>query len=273
MQRLKSYGLVAVVFALLSLASESLATVVYDAQLDAGNFGNVSQYVVPAQGPGSAGANSCVPTSVANGIQYLQNVYSNVYGVDTIIPANKNTKDVAIDLANNWMNTTNASGTSGTSWIDDKYRYLEDKAANKTVYGGEYSGYGGTHIFITKANPTFAFLFNNLSNGAEIEVGIVPTGSGIGHALTLTALHWEDVDEDGMLDASEGATFDYIDPAGGDPAQSTLFQATLGGVLQTDYSSGYKIVLDVVASPVPEPGTLAGLGLGVALLLVRRRFG
>src|SRR5881296_3936361 len=110
---------------LAAVRQAAFASITYDVQLDQSLFGHVNQNNVPARGPGSPGSMSCAPTAVANSMQYLQNAFPTNYGANTLIPSGHTAQDVAIDLANNWMNTTNSMGTSGESAIEGKRQYME----------------------------------------------------------------------------------------------------------------------------------------------------
>jgi hypothetical protein len=228
----------------------------FDAQLDQGLFGHVNQNNVPAQGPGVPGSNSCGPTAVANSFQYLQNNFSTVYGPNTIIPAGMTAQDVAINLANNWMNTSNSIGTSAENLIAGKRNYLESVAPGKTSYAGQDPFYSGSNSFVAHQTPTFSFLYNALTSGADVEFGIRFPGGG-GHFLTLTSLHWNDANNDGVIQSSENATIDYIDPETGASGVSSLFQSSPGGPLLTDYGGGAGIAVDVSELPTTSGHSVA----------------
>lgn len=247
--------------------------VVKDVQLDQTKFGHVDQANVPMP-PGGGGANSCVPTACANSFQYLQTVFPAVYGT-SIVPTTATA--AAIDLGSNYQGTSSDSGTSGDNWIDGKKNYLEAKAPGKTVYGGQYADYGGTNAFVEKVHPTLAFLYDALVAGADIEIGVIPSvPNEIGHALTLTSVHWDDANNNNIFDLGDSGTIDGIDPAGGVSFVREIFPHGAGQAIGTNYYNfedaleDSTLVLAVTETAVPEPATLAMLVLGMGLLVKRK---
>ncbi len=245
----------------LAASGNAWATIVYDASIDQALYGHIDQANVPLN-PGGGGQNSCVPTAVMNSFIYLQNRFPSLYGT-TLTGANATT--AASDLGNNYMGSTSTNGTSANGWIDGKIRYVNEKAPGTTIFAGQSSVYTGANASVAKIDPTIAFLLAELQHGEDIEIGIVPVTGGIGHALTLTSLHWEDVDEDGTFNGDDAATIDGIDPAHGVAFVKTLFPGANIGV---DYIPGgnardYNLVLAITESAVPEPLTMLGLFLGL----------
>jgi hypothetical protein len=102
-------------------------------------------------------------------------------------------------------------------------------------------------------------------------------GNGIGHAFTLTSLHWSDNNgADAAPTAANPAQIDFIDPAGGVFHPFTdgfTIWTDNAGVMQTSYGGGGVFDLAITEVAVPEPGVLALLALGGVLLLVRPRRG
>jgi hypothetical protein len=263
---------VALVFS--ALAGRSPGAI-FDVQLNQALFGHVDQANVPASN-GASGVNSCVPTATANSFQYLQSQFGSVYGANTIIPAGKVAQDVAIDLSKNYMSTDATNGTLDSNWLNGKKNYLEAKAPGKTVYSAEGTTLGNFAFpNYINGNVTFSFLYNGLQNRDDIELGYTPAGGGIGHALTLTSLHWDNRNgADAAPTATNPAQIDFIDPAGGVFHPFTdgfTVWADANGVMQTSYGGGGKFDLAITEVAIPEPASLALLTLGCALLLARRR--
>jgi hypothetical protein len=118
--------------------------------------------------------------------------------------------------------------------------------------------------------PTWQFLYNELKDGEDIEILI--TDGNWGHYLTVTGFSWNDADGDKTVDANEGATIFYIDPAG-NATNSPISQQVLGGQLFVSYPNFNNASLVMaVSESVPEPATLSLLALGGLAMIRRRRW-
>ncbi|MHC4640490.1 MAG: PEP-CTERM sorting domain-containing protein [Planctomycetota bacterium] len=272
----------------------------YDIVITA-NYGNLNQNHIL-----NGGQYMCGPTAVVNSLAYLQNQYPGVYSSSSLIPSQTQDLDgssivdfyddmiaVAQTLAGpSYMNTkTNLSGggTKGT-WADmliyGKHLYIEQQASGQTVYAAQMSNIWalpGTRPFdeippISKpswvqdnTDPTWNFLYNQLVSGEDIEI-LVDWEEG-GHYLTVNGFHWNDINGNQIIDQSEAAMFDYINPATGMSGVSSIWQMSAGGILKTNYALNSEITMAVTESPIPEPATFLLLGLGSILLTRRHRAG
>jgi len=303
-------GHLVVVFAavvLMAGLATPAAALVYDVQLTTTLFGDLDQNDVPV-----IGACACGPTAAVNSFVYLQNAYPGIYGNslvpvgaaqgvdhngDAFVDSYDDMAAVAATLGGlNYMNTKCPGGTWDDMFIYGKQKYVEEQLPGMTDYAAEMSGtwaFPGTRPGdeippITKPswvednkNPTWQFLYNNLVGLDGVEAGpgedveILITDGDWGHFLTLTSFHWDDVNGDSIIDSTEGAWIDYIDPGTGLNAQSSLCQSSYGGQLLVNYSTMYsnaQLVMAVKESPVPEPTTLALLCAGgLCLVLYRQR--
>ncbi len=263
---MKHQSTVSALLVLVACAGSSLAATVYHVQLDTSKFGRLDQANVPVN-PGGSGANSCVPTATMNSFTWLQNTNPTLLG--TSLTGN-NAAAAASDLGNNHMGTSSDTGTGANGWLDGKKSYIAAKAPGKVAVDGQSHLYSGTNADIEQIRPTWQFFFNALTMGCDVEIGILPNGGGIGHALTLTSFHWVDQNMDNIIQMSENATIDYIDPA--NPAMdmiSSVWQDA-NGVLQTNYGGGYNIALTAIECAIPGPGAFALAAIG-GLVAARRR--
>ncbi len=248
---------------------------VYNKAIPTGLYGNVDQANVPVGGV--RGPNSCGPTAVANSLQYLQTQFPGVYsGATSLIPAGKTAQDVAINLADNYMSTSNDTGTTWTNFVDGAYNYMQAVAPGKSTFAAQAIAgiYTGNLAFVQNTTPTFPFLYQQLQANEDIEIGLAIPNGGIGHFLTLASLNWNNANNSAFIQKGQNATMDFVDPAGGVAGTASIFQSGPNAVLQTNYDggAGYDIIIADAQSPIPEPTPLALLAPACAgLLMLRRR--
>ncbi|MBX3410218.1 MAG: PEP-CTERM sorting domain-containing protein [Phycisphaeraceae bacterium] len=230
-------------------------------QLDTNWYGRVDQANVSM--PNSVtnelggGANSCVPTSVGNGLRFLQTTYPAVYGT-AIVPGL--TVDTAVDIGRNFTSTTSDLGTTGANWVAGRQNYVEAKKPGVSQYG-------------STENNFVAFMTTWFPRYAAMEIGILPRDGGIGHALTLTGFRWNDLNNDGIIQQNENAILRLIDPfAPAGNLEMSLWKD--GADYRVTYSGiDYNLVLMNAVSPtvIPAPGSFALLGMGTLVAVRRRR--
>jgi hypothetical protein len=176
------------------------------------------------------------------------------------------------------MNTVAIGGTLWDDLIWYKMQDIESKVPGVTTYEaqrnpawqwGVWDNAGALEpTWVTPILPTWQFIWNRLSDCADLEILLSWTDGG--HYLTVKSFHWDDVDEDSVIDSEEAATFDYIDPWTGVPGVSKLWQNAYGSILETDYKASTITTITMAVSEIPEPCTILLLGLG-GLLLRRKR--
>ena len=263
-----------------------IATSIYGAWADTytvdettiANFGTVDQKnVAPANG-----AMSCVPTATMNSFAWLQNAYPSIYGLDgggapALQGGQGSWLGAATLLAGPlYMNTSANNGTTIANWIGGKVSYLNTYAPGKTIFAGMDSLVAAANRpwWDQNANPTVNFLLQELQAGEDVELGIYPLDM-IGHALTLTGLTWNDVDNSLTFNGPDTLTLNTIDPA--NPNGNTPLMLTPGNPMTISGGpyNGYTLDVALAESPVPEPATASLLLLGAGALFgglrLRRR--
>jgi hypothetical protein len=173
---------------------------------------------------------SCLSTAMANSFRFLENHYPKTYDNKLTGKTDDDLKAARDKLRDGYTapDGTKRTGTgcpsSGFSFKqiwEGKVFYVEDFAPRTTIFAGMQKldtitrkdiDTTGWHMGdkITKANPTFDFLLQELRNEEDVEFGWM--GGGFDHEMTLAGLHLDDKNDNGKLDAGETASIDYIDP-------------------------------------------------------------
>lgn len=268
--------------ALLGLAPTAWADMI-DAQLPYGEFGHL----------GNAG-DSCSATSIINSFRFLENHYPKIYGNSLTGKTNADLENARDKLRDGYTNSDGVKrlGTGCPSskfsfkqiW-EAKVQYLEDFAPKKTAFLGmqKIDTITGKDLdtkgwlkedSITKANPSFAFLLKEIQDGEDVEfafVGKNQDGQNVDHMMTLTSVHFDDVNNNKSRDAGEKAWIDYLDPESPGALSGKKELGEKDGFLTFDYTlgdvkvMGAQIYLAYSESPlpVPEPSEMALLGFGL----------
>ena len=247
-----------------------------------GLYGYLDQHSIP--GWGNAG---CGPTAAVNSFVYLENKYPGIYDRSLIPDTNQNgVRDLAelVGVAQTlggpgYMNTI----ANNTTWDDDfiwgKMTYIEQKVPGMTVYQAQDYWNWTQHTkpaWVQSAWPQWEFLYNELVDCEDVEI-LIDWSDG-GHYVTLSSFHWNDADNDLIIDNAENAWIDFVDPWTGAYGTASIWQSSYGGCIETNYATGSWISMGVSESPIPEPATMTLLALGFALslskgglALIRRR--
>ncbi len=291
--------------ALTALAATPLQAVSYNVNLNTSYFGWLDQYSLDSYGlPGN---DACVPTSSTNAMTYLQNAYSGYYGTGLTGTTYSSWETTAgILIGPDYMNTTEAEGGTDSARIPyalSKY-IISDRGYTQTVLGGMYTSSDYWEPpdwpnpgYITDSAPTSGFFLDALGAGAATMFSIMypPGDGGGGHFLLASGLVWDDANNDGIIQFSEEATLNFIDPldpayydGSGYPASGPkvtsghLYYDSETEVLKMDYSqydgslpsSGeYSPANDLIINTVltinvvPEPQSWAALAGMAALAL------
>ena len=267
---MKSVFIYIALFIVCLLAFNARATISYNIDKDPGHilYGNLNQNSAAMQAALGAqlAAQYCGPVAVTNSFQYLERKYPSIYGVNGLTGGNL--VQTAITLGG-LMGTNPQNGTFWDDLIWYKMKDIESKVPGKTIYEAQrnpswawaiWNDPGGLipePSWVTPVLPTWQFLWQELSDCEDVEV--LMNWSDGGHFLTVKSFHWNDLNEDGVIDFGENATFDYINPWTGLPGISGIWQNTYGSILETDYALNATITMAVSESPIPEPTTILEL--------------
>ena len=255
------------------------------------SFGTFSQLNAGVTGSDGLRGNACVPTSVANALEYL----SNTYNVSNLMqPGYGTVNSLVTDMG------TTAAGTSYPGEAAGTATYIGPTGQNVSppvqIVGGQVAtGYGTVagYNIQNNTNPTALQLFNWLAADDAVEFWIAWDGGGA-HSLTLYGI---DVTTANGVPTGTG-TLSFIDPFGGAATPggnngsavnitSATF-TTIGGAMYInggytggaaangadpdnagDSSTGF-IRVSFAQSVVPEPATWAMCALALGGLLTAR---
>ncbi len=291
---------VSAVLVILSFPSSAKANLISTETL--ADFGTLSQLNSAVAGPnGNAVAeNACVPTSVANGLTYLDDIYPG--GVPGLINSYSTVNTLITDMG------TTANGTAFPSEVAGLATYIGPTGQNVSppvqIVGGQISSINGPWGTVNGYNiqnntiPTAMQMYNWLNASDAVELWVNWSGGGA-HSVTLYGI------DIGIANGNPtgNGTLSFIDPYGGTLAGdgdtsvtiATATSSTVGGEIYINggytggaanngndpdnlaaSSTGY-IVTDL-AEAVPEPsstciaGALLLLPFGAsALRFLRRR--
>ena len=207
--------------AFLSIVSASVANAQIFSDTESGTFGNLDQnnpLVTPANVQGTA----CVPTSVANGLTWLENTYSvpNLLQSSPEESGYPTVNTLITDMGTTTNGTTFANEVAGLS------TYLGptgQNVASQVSFSGQISGGVGGFNQIQNSYPTAMYLYNSLVANDAVEFWInwynPTTGKYNGaHSLTLTGITYNAGTGNGNLS--------FIDPFGTGAGAVTIANAT-----------------------------------------------
>jgi hypothetical protein len=255
---------------------------------EGGTFGSLDQNN-PLVTPANVQSQACVPTSVANGLVWLDNTYN----VPNLVQSSP--EESAYPTVNTLITDmgTTTGGTSFSGEVNGLSMYIGATGQNVsppvTIAGGQVSGGLGGFNQIQNAVPSALYLYNALAANEAVEFWInwynpvSQTYKGA-HSLTLTGISYNNV--------SQAGTLSFIDPfgtgAGAVTINSATFTTIAGGYLfinggytggaanngadpdNTLLSSTGAIITDLVEA-VPEPTTFELMVATVLLGLAMRR--
>jgi len=261
------HGLPAVAW-LTCLALTAGASAQWHIDINAGLYGDLDQFDIP----GNNLYSHCGPAVAVNSFVYLQNAYGGVYdsflvppqGADHDNDGDVDFYDHMIDAAlilgsPAYMNSKPMPfGTSHEDFIWGKEKYMETKVPGVTEYHAQDFWQWTIHTppdWVEPIAPMWEFLYYELVDGKDIELLITwmpDWEEGSGHYVTLTGFHWNDGNNDGVIDIWESAYINFIDSVGGVPGSAQIWHGT-NFELMTNYIQGAWIGMAVSEGPGQEP--------------------
>ncbi len=207
------------------------------------------------------------PIAAVNSFIYLQNRYSAIYGNNLV---HHDPIGTAFTLGSSDYMRTDLFGTQIPNFYYGANLYIENpsQAPARTIYAGETTPQTWPDgrpqpAWVTEraSGPRWQFLYDELVKGADVEVLL---GSGLGVYVTLKCFHFDDANNDRIINPGETAWIRYINPNTGIEEQSSIWN-NANGMLQTNYGGGDGCFIPMAASerPVPLPGSLLFFGSGL----------
>jgi hypothetical protein len=262
-------------------------------QKDFSEMGHVPNLSAPQKG-------ICAAAADINSFIYLLNHFPQVYGGTNLLPdwdgdgvlTQSDYLASRDKLANGWEHNGTSrlgmygggnTGTANAIWEHTLY-WFEDFAPGTTVFDGQVNttlnvlGWHGGQV-LEQSYPTWSFLWNSLAAAVDIELGLLPTSGGIGHALTFTGLAFNDLDADGRWDANEAVEqVGFVDPNKPDQMTWANVSTGTGGRIQFPWGpeqKTYYVYRAYTEGPISVPEPAAAVSLFALLLFgsfwIRRR--
>lgn len=216
----------------------------------------------------------CGATSMINSFVYLNNISPNLYASTNLLTGAgiDQNNDGSVDLKDSIIELDNLMGGAGCGTTDQgtwegKLDWFDKYAPNTTTFAGmidlDFSGWDGSQ-YLKRGNPTIDFLLAELRAGEDIEIGLT-FAEGDGHWVTLTSMHIDDLNMNGIwdYDLSETASIDYIDPNcplgtdANNPGPSLVPLSVVNGVLEFGWVNGNGTVCDTNSQPLQAQITVA----------------
>ncbi|MGA2137744.1 MAG: PEP-CTERM sorting domain-containing protein [Verrucomicrobiia bacterium] len=242
----------------LAVTSQAFATD-YSVQIPSNEYGNLNQHnmlVFPTM--------SCGPASTANALLYLQNAAPSIYDSKLTPSAGYGGLiSLADTLAGpGYMNTDSSNGTWHDNLIMATKNYIESEVPGQTSYSAQ-DYWSWSHqtrpAWAQSVTPTWQFIYQALTISDAVDI-LLTYNSGGGHYVTANGLSWDDSNGNNIIDDGENALLYFMNPWTGAEANTHIWQASLNGPVQTDYSSSW--ISTAFAISVPEPSAFALLLVG-----------
>jgi hypothetical protein len=236
-------------------AGSPTLAVTYNVTIPSNQYGNLNQHdmhVYPTM--------ACGPASSANSLDYLQNAFPDIYGTSLVpTPGYNGLITVGDTLAGpSYMQTDSVNGTWHDNLIVGMKNYIEGRVSGETSYSAEdyWSWAHQTQPnWAQTMTPQWNFIYQQLTNDANVQI-LLTYNAGGGHFVTVNGLNWNDADGDGVIDSSEGAQLSFVNPWTGTVGTAQVWQTSLNGRIETDYSSSW--ISMVYAMNVKSVGPVTG---------------
>ena len=218
-----------------SLALTAQAQVSYNLTEDVSLYGHLDQHSTSPYWGGATPGNMCGPTSATNSLVYLQNEYPSIYG-QALVPGcyvnGQPSQAAMISTADliagpNYMACT-GEGVTPMTYIAGQTNYIEAYIPNTTVYSSQVNWYGNGYGQAGVVTPTWQSIYDGLLTDSAVNISI---WGGDNHCLSVTGFHWTDYQQDGIIDASDNATIDVVDPYTGLNETFSIWQDSANGML------------------------------------------
>ena len=213
----------------LSLGAIASASTLYQVEQDENNFGWLNQYSLDEEQFGFIGPEACSPTSSTNGMTFMQNTYSRYFGTQLTGTTYQNW--IATDetlIGSRYFDTNTAIGTyqDRIPYGLDKY-IVGDKGFDLVTVTGmvpemvwEFNPGEDPRVpsplprpsTIQDKTPTWQFIEQSLRAGNPTIITMVYPDKSAGHTPLVTGFNWVDANNDGVIQKSEGATLQILDP-------------------------------------------------------------
>ena len=248
-------------------AAEPAPAAVYDVQVPLGLYGDLNQTDVPV-----IGEYACGPTAATNGLIYLQSAFPRNYD-GSLVPIQDQDLDgdgdcdsyddmivTALILAgSDYFDTVQTQCSWPDNYIWGKNRYIEQLASAVTVYEAQNQWDWDNHppqpAWVTQQPPTWTFVYEGLLDGADVEVLLSFAGypDGYGHWVTVNGFHWDDANDNGVIEQTEEALIDFVDSLGGTASSVSIWHED--SLIRTDYPIGGATWISAafLATPVYIP--------------------
>ncbi|HVM62109.1 MAG TPA: PEP-CTERM sorting domain-containing protein [Verrucomicrobiae bacterium] len=242
----------------LAVTSQAFATG-YSVQIPSNEYGNLNQHDMPV-----LPTMSCGPASVANALLYLQNAAPNTYDSKLVPSAGYGGLiSLADTLAGpGYMNTDSVNGTWHDNLIMATKNYIESEVPGQTSYSAQdhWSWSHQTHpAWAQSVTPTWQFIYQALTLRDAVDI-LLTYNSGGGHFVTVNGFSWNDSNGNNIVDSGENAEIYFMNPWTGAEASNHIWQTSLNGAIETDYSSSW--ISSAFTISVPEPSAFALLFVG-----------
>jgi autotransporter-associated beta strand protein len=114
------------------------------------------------------------------------------------------------------------------TYIAGQTNYIEAYIPNTTVYSSQVNWYGNGYGQAGVVTPTWQSIYDGLLTDSAVNISI---WGGDNHCLSVTGFHWTDYQQDGIIDASDNATIDVVDPYTGLNETFSIWQDSANGML------------------------------------------